>query len=264
MVSEEETVESLVELGLTEYEASCLVAITQLSQGTAKEISQIADVPQSRVYDVAEKLYRKGLVDIQESDPQKYYALPVDRAIKRLREEYRKNLETADENLRSLESRDRNDSGVWEIANREDVRIRVEMHVDEATEEIYFHVSHEESLESEILDALAQATDRGVVVRVEVPNESARSRVHETVPAARVAVSDLQFDSVSEGEEEPGRLLMVDRETILLSALTDGLVPQETSETGIWGSQLGGGLIAWQRHLLESRLAGLEFVTASD
>lgn len=49
MASEEETVESLVELGLTEYEACCLVAVTQLSQGTAKEISQIADVPQSRV-----------------------------------------------------------------------------------------------------------------------------------------------------------------------------------------------------------------------
>lgn len=262
MASEKETVESLVELGLTEYEASCLVAITQLSQGTAKEISQIADVPQSRVYDVAEKLHRKGLVDIQESDPQKYYALPVDRAIKRLRQEYRKNLETADEILQSLESRDRSDSGVWEIANREDVRLRVEMHVDEVTEEIYFHVSHEESLESEILDALARATDRGVLVRIEGPNP--RARVDEAVPAARVAVSDLQFDSVSEGEEEPGRLLMVDRETILLSALTDGLVPQETSETGIWGSQLGGGLVAWQRHLLESRLAGLEFATASD
>lgn len=56
----EEAVTSLEELGLTEYEARCFVALTRLSKGTAKEVSQVADVPRSRVYDTIERLERTG------------------------------------------------------------------------------------------------------------------------------------------------------------------------------------------------------------
>lgn len=54
MAVETDAIEALTELGLTEYEARCFVALSQLTQGTAKEISRVADVPQSRVYDVTE------------------------------------------------------------------------------------------------------------------------------------------------------------------------------------------------------------------
>lgn len=63
MVSKTDTIDSLMDLGLSEYEVRCFVALTQLSEATAKEISQVADVPQSRVYDVANQLHERGLVD---------------------------------------------------------------------------------------------------------------------------------------------------------------------------------------------------------
>lgn len=112
MASKAEAVEALTELGLSEYEARCFVALTQLATGTAKEISQLADVPQSRVYDVADALHSEGLIDIQQSEPKEYYALPVQPSIERLREEYQDHLQTATEHLQSLESRDADDDGV--------------------------------------------------------------------------------------------------------------------------------------------------------
>lgn len=61
MASKAEAVEALTELGSTEYEARCFVALSQLSEGTAQEISQVSEVPQSRVYDIADSLFQRGL-----------------------------------------------------------------------------------------------------------------------------------------------------------------------------------------------------------
>jgi hypothetical protein len=86
---------------------------------------------------------------------------------------------------------------------------------------------------------------------------------YEAVPAARVAVSDLGF-SHGPDDRSPGRLLMVDRETILVSALGDGVVPGEDEETGLWGSEVGRGLVVWVRELLLARMARVDFETAAD
>lgn len=264
MTSEPEAVESLMELGLTEYETRCFVALTQLSEGTAKEISQLADIPQSRVYDIADGLHQRGLLDVQESQPQRYTAMPIEVALKRLRQDYDANLKTASERLHALESRETDTDGVWKIADGRDILNRITMHAGNADEEIYLLVGAEELLEEEVLDALAGASDDGVTVFAEVPSESARDRVHEAVPDSRVAISDLPLEAVTVEDREPGRLLMVDRETVLMSALKEGLVPSETHETGLWGAEVGYGLVVWLRLLLETRLDGIDFESADD
>jgi sugar-specific transcriptional regulator TrmB len=261
MTSNAEAVEALTELGLTEYEARCFVALTQLSDGTAKEISQVADVPQSRVYDVTDQLHHRGLVDVQESEPRTYFALPVEQALERLQREYDDAVETANRRLQALDSRETNGDGVWGIADKQDVIVRVKMHVDDATAEVYLLVGDEELLEPEVLDALDEASE-DVDVFAEVPSESARDRLHDAVSGANVAITDLPLESMTVDGREPGRLLMVDRETILMSALREGLVPDDTEETGLWGSEVGHGLVVWLRPLLESRLDRLDFASA--
>lgn len=262
MSSRTETVETLTELGLTEYESRCFVALTQLSDGTAKEISRVADVPQSRVYDVTEQLHQRGLIDIQESDPRRYFALPPEKAIERFRREYDDYLERAGQQLQALEVRESETDAVWEIADRQDVIVRVIMHVENAEEEVYLLIGDEELLEDDVLEALRGAHDRGISVYAEVPSETARVRLHETDPGIRVAISQLPLESVAVEDRKPGRLLLVDRETVLMSAVTEGLVPDETEETGVWGTEVGHGLVIWLRSLLEKRLQGLEFETA--
>ncbi|WP_222918666.1 helix-turn-helix domain-containing protein [Natrinema sp. SYSU A 869] len=260
-MSEADAVDALVELGLRTYEAQCFVALTQLSEGTAKEISQVADVPQSRVYDVVEQLHRIGLVDVQESEPRRYSVVPVAVAGKRLQQEYRGHLETATTHLQELEQRTTDEDGVWKVASDQDVHNRTAAAIENATNEIYLLVADEELLEPALFERLDAARKRCVAVFVEVPSVSARQAIHNVVSTANVAVTGFDFDSYSETDRELGRLLLVDRETIVLSALTEGLVPSETTETGVWSSERGHGLVVWLRYTLEERLAALEFET---
>lgn len=261
MTSKAEAVEALIDLGLSEYEARVFVALTQLSEGTANEISQIADVPQSRVYDVTDQLQQRGLIDVQESEPRRYFALPVERAITTLRETYDASLEAAESNLQTLESRVSDGEGVWEILSQRGISNRVTMHIENAEAEVYLLIGEEDLLEQEVIDSLVAAVDEGVTVYAEVPTSEAKARLHDAVPECRVTVTELDLGAF-EGRE-PGRLLMVDRETILMSALTEGLVPDDTEETGLWGTELGHGLVAWLRSLLDDRRGRLTFETAT-
>lgn len=259
MVSKAEITESLTELGLTEYEARCYVALTQLSRGTAKEVSQVSDVPQSRVYDVTERLYQQGLIDVQESEPRTFIAMPPPIALKRLRREYNEHLEQASQQLAELQSRETDDEGVWKVATNEDVALRVQMLLEDASEEAYLLVGDETLLEDELLDALDAAGDRGVSVFVEVPSESASDRVEATISDARVRVSSPPFASELPDGHEPGRVLLVDRTAVLLSEVREGLVPEAKDESGMWERRVGHGLIAWMRPLLVSRLESVDF-----
>ncbi|WP_408958133.1 TrmB family transcriptional regulator [Natrinema sp. 74] len=260
-MSKADAIEALEELGLRKYEAQCFVALTQLSEGTANEISQVADVPQSRVYDVVDQLHRLGLVDVQESDPRRYTVVPVEAARERLRREYRDHLETATAHLQELEQRTIDEDGVWQVAGPRDVDNRTRTALADATSEAYLLAADGSVLEEPLLEALDAARDRNVTVFVEVPSEADRRRVHDIVPTAAVAVSDFAFDSHVRVERSLGRLLLVDRRTVVLSALTAGLIPDERTESGIWASERGHGLVGWFRYALEWRLARLEFVT---
>lgn len=262
-MSDTEAVKSLTELGLREYEARCFVALTRLSEGTAKEISRVADVPQSRVYDVVDQLHRRGLVSIQESEPRTYAAVPVDTARKRLRAEYEEQLEAVATHLQNLERRTTDRDGVWQVGNQQDIRLQATSYIDDAEREIYLLVGASELLETALLEALATALDKGVTVYLEVPSAAGCRRVRDAVASANVAVTDFEFgrDTVDSSAPPPalGRLLLVDRETVLLSARTEGLIPNETVETGLWGRESAHGLVGWLRYVLESRLERLEF-----
>jgi hypothetical protein len=49
--SQQGPAEILEELGLQTYEAQCFVALTRMPHATAKELSEVSEVPRTRVYD---------------------------------------------------------------------------------------------------------------------------------------------------------------------------------------------------------------------
>ncbi|QLD88718.1 TrmB family transcriptional regulator [Natronomonas salina] len=261
MASKLEAVDSLMELGMTEYEARCFVALTQLSEGTAKEVSRIADVPQSRVYDIADELHQMGVVDVQESEPRKYRVLPVQRALERLQREYDAALETAADRLESLETRSTSPEGVWEIADQRDILDRLQTHFEAASKEIFLLVAAEQLLDEAVLETLREASGRGVSIYVAVPNDDTEETVLDAVPDAAVSVTDLPLQSLAVEGRQPGRLALVDRETVVLSSLQEGLVPGESEETGLWGTGAGHGLVVWLRPILETHLEHEEFAS---
>jgi len=70
-----DVVELLGQLGLTEYEAKTLSTLFKLRETEAPEISRLAQVPKTRVYDVLERLTKKGLVIEIYGRPKKYRVL---------------------------------------------------------------------------------------------------------------------------------------------------------------------------------------------
>ena len=259
MPDERAAVEALEQLGLTEYEAKCFVALTRVERGTAKEISQLSDVPRSRVYDTVERLHRRGLVDIQQSDPRKYRAVSKDEAFDKLRRDYNESIEAADEALGQVGSaKTEEQKGVWAIANADHVTDRVVALLDAAEEHVHYIVADEPTLAEEVLDLLAALSDRGLTVVVEVPTEAVRDRVRRTVPDARVVVSEGLDRTHRVVKKWPGQLIMVDHQAVLASGVEEGDLPDVEKETAVWSHGHDHGFAAWVRELLEDRVDGVE------
>lgn len=80
-----EFVEELKRLGLNSYEAKLWTALLSKGVASAGELSDIANVPRSRAYDVLESLSKKGLILEKVGKPIKYVAIHPDEAIKRIK-----------------------------------------------------------------------------------------------------------------------------------------------------------------------------------
>jgi HTH-type transcriptional regulator, sugar sensing transcriptional regulator len=70
---DENTRETLREMGLNAYEADAYLALLESGQMTAMEISREAKVPYSKIYEVLNSLKEKGWIKSSETRPFKYY-----------------------------------------------------------------------------------------------------------------------------------------------------------------------------------------------
>lgn len=83
------------------YEVKLWTALLSRGVSTAGELSDIADVPRSRSYDVLESLEKKGFVIMKLGKPIKYIAIPPNEVVDRVRKNMQLN---AQEKVRRLES----------------------------------------------------------------------------------------------------------------------------------------------------------------
>lgn len=255
MSTAEEAVTSLEALGLTEYEARCFVALTRISKGTAKEISQVADVPRSRVYDTIERLERKGLVNVQQSEPREYTAVPVETACRRLREDYDSRIDAAENALEQVEEpASKDDEGMWAINQYEHVTDRVVIFLEEADDAVHYLVPAMEVVDQRIHEALQSAVDRGISVVIEVPTEEVRDEFETIVPDATLVVSDDLQETNEVDSEWPGQLLMVDQQAIVAAGVTESDLPDVIQEKAVWTHGRDHGFAIWIRELLDDRL----------
>ena len=72
----QETTKKTKLFGLNTYEARIWAALLSRGVSTAGELSDIANVPRSRSYDVLESLEKKGFVVMKVGKPIKYLAIP--------------------------------------------------------------------------------------------------------------------------------------------------------------------------------------------
>ena len=90
----------LKDFGLNTYESKLWTALLSRGVSTAGELSDIANVPRSRSYDVLESLEKKGFIIMKIGKPIKYMAVPPSEVIERVK---RRITESADEQTKILE-----------------------------------------------------------------------------------------------------------------------------------------------------------------
>ena len=89
---EAQDTQSLVDLGLTGYEASAYLALTRRGQATGAEVARLAELPRQRVYDVLGRLVARGLAAATPGRPVRYSATAPDVAFAQLLGEQRARL----------------------------------------------------------------------------------------------------------------------------------------------------------------------------
>jgi sugar-specific transcriptional regulator TrmB len=100
----ERAIQLLKQLGLTEYEARAYASLVASGASTAGELSELAAIPYSRIYDVLSRLERRGWIESQSGRPARYRARPPSEVLRVLMaEEERKLRELSERVVRELE-----------------------------------------------------------------------------------------------------------------------------------------------------------------
>ena len=90
MTNNQETIKKTKSFGLNTYEAKIWAALLSRRTATAGDLSDIANVPRSRSYDVLESLEKKGFVVMKLGKPIKYLAAPPKEVLERVKNQVEK------------------------------------------------------------------------------------------------------------------------------------------------------------------------------
>lgn len=260
-----EAVSLLQELGLQEYEARCFLALTQLPSGTAKEIHEISEVPRTRVYDAIRVLESQGLVEVQHSSPQRYRAVEIDEATRTLRQKYETRIETLEAELESVERREPGSDDdrvqeVWSLAGHEAIESRTIDLIDDAESEIALLVVDESLLSDPLFESLHGAIDRGVSTILGGETDAITDELGSELPAVRVFETGLDWLTGQTVEQEVAvsRILLVDRETLLIGTYYPNSDGGKRDEQAIFATGLENGIVVLLRRLVSSGLAAVQ------
>ncbi|WP_232700493.1 TrmB family transcriptional regulator [Halobacterium wangiae] len=256
-----EAVEVLQQLGLKEYEARCFVGLSRIHAGTAKQLSEMTEVPRTRVYDAVRVLEAQGLVEVQHSSPQQFRAVPLDEAEETLRDQYESRVDRLHDALATIDVVADDDEStvqeVWAMQGRDGIENRTNELVRNASEEIVLVLGDETLLTDDLVDTLNDV-ENGVELVVGALTASLEDQIQEAVPGATTFISGLEWLHGSMDTEDDtaiGRLLLVDRSTILVSSI----MPDTKEEQAIFGEGFGNGLVVVARRLMAQGL-----ITARD
>ncbi|GAA5432490.1 TrmB family transcriptional regulator [Haloarcula japonica] len=249
----EEAVSLLQELGLKEYEAKCFVGLSRMSSGTAKGLSEVTEVPRTRVYDAVRILEAKGLVEVQHSSPQQFRAVPLSEATETLRDQYEERVERLQSALREMGRIESDDDEaelqeVWSLSGSDAIENRAAAISEDATDEVVLVIGSEAILTDPLIAQL-NSLDANTDLIVGTGSASIRDRVEQEIPRATAFLSALDWlhsEMTPEEDAAVGRLLLVDRSTMLVSSID----PQTGDEQAIFATGLRNGLIVIARRLL--------------
>lgn len=231
--------DSLKSIGLNSYERRLWVALLSRGVSTAGELSEIANVPRSRTYDILESLADKGFVMIQPSKPLKYVAInPVealDRARSKLQEDYQRKdtrmqeLKKSDEisELSNVFSSGMNIVSPEEIAGtlkgKTSLMRQLDSLLSSAENTIEVSTNDIKDFTQSHSRQLAKAKRRGVNIKITAPLKGLDEQTLE----------DMRQIAEIKHSDDLGRFFIADSKNVLM-ALTDNKEVHDTQDVAFW------------------------------
>lgn len=155
-----DTYSNLKELGFSQYEAACYMALVGSHPVNGSQLSKLSGIARSRIYDVLRNLMSKGYVI--EVNSGQYAPLPSDELVRRLKRSFDSNIESFEDQI-SEASQKNNVEFVWTITGYENVMGKALEMIKAAKEEIYVRLFPE--ADRYLGDTLIKADKRGVNIR---------------------------------------------------------------------------------------------------
>ncbi len=221
MDARQKLVSLLRSIGLNQYEAQAYASLLLFGGATAGELSNRAEVPRPRVYDIINRLEKKGFVVVEPGRPVKYRAVPPKQAIqaylKLKEEEFRKEYERIMSIAEQLERehgekiRKESDNGIWVLNTDNVLRTSIQNLIANAQESVILTVTPEFFGEygNTIIPAIQQAASRGVNVTVVAP---------KSMKGTFAVAGDVE---IVESEQELPPSILVDNKTAVIAMPND-------------------------------------------
>jgi sugar-specific transcriptional regulator TrmB len=230
MIVQKDFLNKLRDFGLNTYESKLWTALLSRGISTAGELSDIANVPRSRSYDVLESLEKKGFIIVKLGKPIKYIAVPPSEVLERVKKKIKEDSEKQTliieklngseilEELNSLHTQgieivDPTElSGV--LKGRNNIYSQLEAMVNKAEKSVVIMTTEDGFVRKvdSLLTNLKKAKDRGVKIKIAAPLSS----------QANKSVKHLsKIAQVKHSEALRARFFVVDGKQAVLMALDD-------------------------------------------
>jgi len=227
--------------GLNLYEVKIWTALLSRGVSTAGELSDIANVPRSRSYDILESLEKKGFVVMKIGKPIKYIAVPPKEIVERVKKNVRIESDEKIKRLEDLKSTDvveelnnLHTQGVeiiepsdlsGSLKGRHNLYNHMELTIKNAEETVTIMTTNEGLLRKieGFKPVFEQLKKRGVKIRIAAPLNK------DSIPA----IKDLGNVAEIRHTDSKARFVLVDRKEILFM-VTDDKEVHPTYDVGIW------------------------------
>lgn len=245
MLASARVMDALKSIGLNLYERKLWLALLARGTSTAGELSEIANVPRSRAYDVLQSLAEKGFVIVQSAKPIRYIAIAPEEALERARKKMEEAITETIERIDNLKDspimKELNEifSSGLKLVNPEEMtgalkgRYSVFQQIDTMFRDAGKHINIATTPEglnelfSNHLDVLKKARERGVHIKI------ATSGTEKTSEAIKALGNIAEIRNI-DAKEVPiaGRFLVVDDKQFIFS-LTDSKT-HSTQDMALW------------------------------
>ncbi|MFW6135706.1 MAG: TrmB family transcriptional regulator [Chloroflexota bacterium] len=208
----DDTVDRLVELGFSEYEAKAYVALLSQNPATGYQVSKVSGVPRSMVYEVLGKLTARGAaMELRKQGKTQYAPTPPRDFFDQLHREHEELVTSLQEDLSALATASDLES-VWNIEGYENLIAKAQEMIRHAEDRVYLAVlpSTFPPLKAALEEAMADG------VRVVVYSSEGLD-----LPGARIVTAEMSQDHLKRAEGL-GLVLVVDGDEVLIGERLSG------------------------------------------